>query len=188
MSEASPTHEYVRVDDVVEGIKKLGLPKLVSNFYQPPPERDELYQGDIVTHLDAPLVVLDHATQDLVEIETEHALLISNTCDMQPGRREFSLACPIRSLNVMKQQDEQESLMKFRTVQYFYLPESGQKFPGGFVDFTRIVSVHCSELNRVRQDPTMRVASLSQYAFYVLLMKIALFFNRPDNRFANLEP
>ncbi|KJU86847.1 hypothetical protein MBAV_000961 [Candidatus Magnetobacterium bavaricum] len=120
-------------------------------------EYDTLYQGDILKEI--PVCFIDE-DGDVIS-GTDYVAMISNTCDMQPNRKETIIVSPIVTLadykedlieNKVKNVDSKlEDIKKNKIISKFYLPHNGI-FPESFVDFSSMVTVNSIFVNRVYRD------------------------------------
>lgn len=143
---------------------------------------DETYQGDMFK--DAPFIGIDD-DGDMVRAEFI-GMIISNTCDVQPGREEFVLVAPVidledyRNTSPLKGQDLENhvrDLTQNKISRLMFLPES-QGMPRSFVDFGKISAVSLSYFHRELSQK--RLLSFSQCGHYVMLIKLAYHLSRPE--------
>lgn len=128
----------------------------------------------------------------------DFVLLVSNTCDMQRDREEKILVIPLQRLPhpdevTPREKDRMRSLYKtvteYENTRYFYLPPTpdvGQDkgLPGLFGAFGDIVAIPSEQLNDLFESkPADRVLTLKESGFYIFLIKLSVFFLRPDDRF-----
>jgi hypothetical protein len=159
-----------------------------TQFYVNITSGSELYQGDVFR-------VRKHLKRKL---QTDFVLLVSNTCDMQPDREDKILAIPLRQLpNPSQVHHSQRSklsalvdnLTKYENTSFFYLPPINvahplQGFPGLYGAFGDIVSLSSEEISKCfNSKPEDRVLSLKETGFYILLIKLSVYFLRPDDRY-----
>ena len=142
----------------------------------------ETYQGDVFSHV--PLVAIDEAGE-AVRAET-NAMVLSCTCDVQLGQGETLLVAPVinlqdyishSELEGRQLDDHIESVTHNKLSAIMFLPK-GAAIERSLVDFgkTSPISVEYFHLDRGQK----RLASLSQYGHYFLLVKLAYHFCRPD--------
>lgn len=150
-----------------------------------------LHQGDILLNL--PTCFIDE-DGDIVE-GRDFVALISNTCDMQPGRRDFVIISPIVSFDEYKEhlivhtkKDVENVLMdiqKNRIFSFFYLPLKGT-LPESFIDFSRMVSISSTYVNNIKNSlPEKCLLSLSPYGFYLFLIKLTFHLARMETPTVN---
>jgi hypothetical protein len=146
---------------------------------------DEIYQGDIIKSMK---VIGTDEDGDAVYREGP-ALVMSHTCDCQPGQSEYILIAPVFSLQERIDSSELErdrldnhlrDLRANRLAELFFIP-GRDGLPDSFVDFSQI----CPVASTYFHSPPLalrgnRLASLSQKGHYFLLMKIAYHLCRPD--------
>jgi hypothetical protein len=153
---------------------------------------DSLYQGDILFNL--PTCFIDEEG-DIIEGE-DFVALISNTCDMQPGRRDFVIISPIVPFDEYKEhlihtkKDVENVLMdirKNRIFGFFYLPPR-EMIPESFIDFSRMVSISSTYVNNIKISlPEKCLLSLSPYGFYLFLIKLTFHLARMETPTANQQ-
>ena len=140
------------------------------------------YQGDVFTNL--PFVAVDDEGE-VVRVETS-GMIISNTCDAQPGQGDSLLVAPVWYLSEYRAQhglegqaleNHLQSLMENKLSQMLVLPR-GADIPDCVVDFGRLSSISLEHFQRKKDKA--RIASLSQVGHYFLLMKLAYHFTRPE--------
>ena len=163
-----------------------------SEFYVKTTHKNELFQGDIFR--------VRKSTKR--KLKTDLVLLVSNTCDMQPDREKNILVIPLKQLPDPSQvHPSQKSKMsslfdnvtKYENTIYFFLPpvpetESTMGLPPLFGEFGDITPVSSNELNQILQvKPEDRILSLKESGFYILLIKLSVFFLRPDDRFSGIS-
>jgi len=152
---------------------------------------NELYQGDVLQT--AIIVNVDHAGN--VERAEIPAMVISCTCDAQPGRDDTLLIAAVydfddyrthHTLTGADLDNHLRSLQRNEIANLFYLP-AGQNLKPSVVDFQLMSPISVSYLypDRFRN----RLTSLSQVGHYFLLMKLAHLMTRPEPRDARrLQP
>jgi hypothetical protein len=142
----------------------------------------ETYQGDVFTRV--PLVFIDE-NGDAVRAETK-GMVISSTCDAQPGQGEAVLVAPVVDLedfvlNAEFKGEQLENHVRALTAnklsEIMFLPE-GHGITRSFVDFGKISPVSVSHFHSERGQN--RLISLSQCGHYFLLVKLAYHFSRPE--------
>lgn len=117
-------------------------------------------------------------------------IILSNTCDIAlenpSDRRRRVVFCPVLSLARYKQillekKDEPSvenivsDIKKQRITYLFYLPAGGDLEEDGVVFFDDVHSIFLDEFVSERDDRTF---SLSQYGFYLFLLKLSIHFTR----------
>ncbi|MCK5506164.1 MAG: hypothetical protein KAJ10_13450 [Thermodesulfovibrionia bacterium] len=152
-------------------------------IYDLPSDPESLNQGDIL--IDMPVCFIDD-DGDTVK-GTDYVAMVSNACDMQPSRKETVIASPIVILAVRaaflkdiggkdietKLQDIREN----KIFSFFYLP-ARDSFPESYIDFSRMITVNSNFANRVYTGK--RILSLSQYGFYLFLIKLTFHLARME--------
>jgi hypothetical protein len=145
---------------------------------------NELYQGDV---LDSATIVNVDDQGEVVRAEIP-VMVISCTCDVQPGQGETLLIAAVYDFEDYKKnhpltdfelEDHLRALQRNEIANLFYLP-SGQKLKASVVDFQLIspVSVSYFYPDRFRN----RLTSLSQVGHYFFLMKLAHHMARPESK------
>lgn len=146
---------------------------------------DSLCQGDILHNLPTCLIDEDGET-----IGAEDCVaLISNICDMQPGRKEFVIVSPIVIFDEFKNSsistgkevtDLLYDIRKNRIFSYFYLPPKNN-LPESFIDFSKMISVSNNYINKIKRNaPERFLLSLSPYGFYLFLIKLTFHLARME--------
>jgi hypothetical protein len=142
----------------------------------------ETCQGDVFTHV--PLVFVDD-NGDALRADTK-GMVISCTCDAQPGQGETVLVAPVIDLKDYLSENELEgqqlenritAMTANKLSAIMFLPE-GHGIPSSLVDFGRISPVSLKHFHSARGQ--QRLVSLSQCGHYFLLIKLAYHFSRPD--------
>ena len=152
------------------------FPKGIEKWlYRIPADAQSLYQGDIL--IDMPVCFIDDDGDTVKGID--YIAMISNTCDMQPTRKDTVLASPIVVLteyrDFLKAADDKgvdnrlKDIRNNRIFSFFYLPQN-DKFPESFIDFSRMVTINSDFVNRIYSGK--RLLSLSPYGFYLFLIKL----------------
>ena len=142
----------------------------------------ETYQGDVVTGI--PFVAVDE-NGDVLRLEAQ-GMVISCTCDTQPGQGEFVLVAPVFDLDDYRSKSELKgrdldnhirALTENKISNLLFLPE-GASIRRCFADFGQISTVSISYFHSNRGQ--RRLVSLSLYGHYFLLMKLAHHFTRRE--------
>jgi hypothetical protein len=142
----------------------------------------EIYQGDVVAR--APFALVNaEGSPDRLDVP---GMVISCTCDVQLGQGDFALIAPVHDLDEYRSNSEikgQELENHLRALtgneisNLFFLP-AGRGLKPSFVDLGMMTSISIEYLNSERGR--QRLASLSQVGHYVLLVKLAYHFTRPE--------
>ena len=176
-----PEHkeEFIRyLNKFPDGIEKwLYSPSLISS--------DSLYQGDSLINL--PTCFIDD-DGDTIQGE-DFVVLVSNTCDMQPGRKEFIIVSPIvflddykEHLNQFSEKTDQvlQDIRKNRIFSFFYLPPRNI-LPESFIDFSKMISISNGYINNVKRNMSHKcLLSLSPHGFYLFLIKLTFHLARME--------
>lgn len=154
-------------------------------LYADSTDAESLYQGDIV--LDLPVCFIDE-DGDIIGGNSVVSL-VSNTCDMQPGRKDFILVSPIISVDEYSKgyewigadiENHLADIRNNRIFSYFYLPQKGD-FEESFIDFSQMITVHSDYLNNIKAEaPAKCKISLSRNGFYLFLIKLGYHFARME--------
>jgi hypothetical protein len=156
----------------------LGYPKWLYAASAP----DSTYQGDIYSLV--PFACIDHSGSS-VRADCL-GMVISATCDNQPDQGEFVLVAPVINLNEYRQRSELQgdsledhirALTENKISQLMFLPRT-HNLDDSFADFGNISSVSLEYFHS--QHDQARLASLSQYGHYFMLMKLAYHICRPE--------
>jgi hypothetical protein len=152
-------------------------------LYGTPEDMGSLYQGDIL--VDVPVCRIDE-DGDVVKA-TDRVAMISNTCDLQPARKETVIASLIFTFadheKFLRQNEERDVDRTLRNIRennvfsYFYLPQSDD-FPESFIDFSTMVTIDSYYMNSTY--PEKRVLSLSPHGRYLLLIKLTFHLARVE--------
>ena len=159
------------------------FPKNYEKWVHSPTLPNELYQGDI---LDCAVIVNvnEHGNIERAEVPV---MVISCTCDVQPGRDDTLLIAAVydledyrahHPLTGSKLEDHLNALQRNEIANLFYLP-AGQKLGASVVDFQLISPLSVSYLYPDRFKN--RLTSLSQVGHYFFLMKLAHHMARPES-------
>ena len=170
-----------------EGLKDFPN-NLDGRFYTQKLKNEEtIFQGDGISGL---LVVNLPSTQ----INGAKCLLFSNTCDLDPSNpRSFPsqiVYAPIFDLekyqsrlaslpeySPQKISDHIKAIQKQEITQIFYLPQLGGILKESIVFLDRINNCQNNSIDR-RDLPSQRIFSLSDYGFYIFLLKLSIHFTR----------
>ena len=155
--------------------------------YYMPFKSEEILQGD---GIDGLAYVYRDSGGALQEREIK-GIVVSNSCDIAPANEStFSsklLYAPIAELNGVVQRyshsgksDEQirtftETIRKQRVTSVFYLPELNSKLPESIAYLDDIRPIDLGEFYGCGFE---RIFSLSQYGFWIFLIKLSIHFTR----------
>lgn len=115
-------------------------------------------------------------------------MVISNTCDTQPGQGDFVLVAPVIDLEDFRKDSELKgedlenyirALTENKISNLMFLPDA-PGIPRCFVDFESICPIALTYFYSDRGQK--RLLSLSQCGHYFLLVKLAYHFCRPEAR------
>ena len=159
-----------------------------SRFYSRALEANEtIYQGDGLTDM----LFIRLPDRDVNPVP---AMVISNTCDMDPENRRLfhGSICYAAIVNLNKYQemlrrngvrdeislnDHIENIRRQRVTQIFYLPQGARLEYEGLVFLDRIC--HCTNTSVDRSDvPHRRLFALSDYGAYLFALKLSIHFTR----------
>jgi len=164
------------------------LPNGIEQWLYSPKIKDliNLYQGDIVRDIATCYINKDGKTV----YGSDTVALISNSCDMVPGRRDFIIVSPIISVenyieNAKKLKinpdDTIYQVRKNQILRYFYLPPKGN-LEESFIDFSRMVTISSSYLNNIKnENPENFIVSLSSHGHYFFLLKLNYHLSRTED-------
>lgn len=155
------------------------------------PEPNILYQGDGISGL--PML---YADGECTDITLKASIILSNTCDMDSrNKRKYStyiLYCPIFKLTEFRKGIEStygkntadsliSGIKKQACTSVLYLPAWQSDQDEGIVFLDRIFHIHSSkiDLSRVSEN---RIFSLSNFGFYLLLLKLSIHFCRMQEK------
>jgi hypothetical protein len=152
-------------------------------LYGIPDDANSIFQGDVLVEI--PLCFVDE-DGDIVK-GTDSVAMISNSCDMQPSRKETVIASPIISLAEYEEHlrnagetgldNKLTDVRHNKIFSFFYLPQS-KSFSESFIDFSRMVTINSSYINRIFSGK--RMLSLSRYGFYLFLIKLTFHLARME--------
>ncbi|MBN1700018.1 MAG: hypothetical protein JW881_21085 [Spirochaetales bacterium] len=154
-------------------------------------DREIIYQGDCLKGL----LVLNLPDK---EIRAATSLILSNTCDIDVfNKRKYSsniVYSPIFKISKYKKlllekriytessiEDHLNDLKKQKITQTFFLPKGQGLFEDSFIFFDRICCCNNEYIKR-KNISDIRIVSLSQYGFWLLLYKLSIHFNRMCER------
>ncbi len=103
-------------------------------------------------------------------------VVLSHGCEIDKDQKNRLVAL-VRPLDVVPNQEHQQTIRGNRNFSFFYLPDYPMRMGESYVDFRRLSTVHPTFVN-----PLMRVASLTERAADALLAQLFLFFTRRDLR------
>jgi hypothetical protein len=148
-------------------------------------DEQTVFQGDGILSL--PIIDLPNS-----EIKSVPCLILSNTCDTDeqndrlfPSRLNYSQIIPlskyIAALHLLKLESKRiqnhiKAIKNQGITQIFYLP-SGINFPESIVFLDRINNCDNSLINRT-SIKDIRIFTLSNLGFYLLLLKMSISFTR----------
>jgi len=166
------------------------FPKVDDWLYGVPADAGFLYQGDLL--FDVPVCLID-SEGDVIKGK-DRVAMISNTCDMQPGRKENVVASVVFTLadhaDLLKAQgitdegmeERLRNIRENRVFSYFYLPPNGE-IPEGFIDLSTMVTINSDYMNSAYTEK--RVLSLSRNGFYLFLIKLTFHLARIEQPLQN---
>lgn len=152
-----------------------------------------LFQGDGITNL--PYLELPR-----VEIKDVNAMVLSNTCDVDPEnprdyppRVLFAPIMPLANyragiLRATGKSEEQvdahlEAIRKQHITQVFYLPEYAGKMEESIVYMDRIVNIGNGTIDRTTL-PDQRIFTLSDFGAWLFVLKLSIHFSRVQDKVA----
>jgi hypothetical protein len=142
----------------------------------------EIYQGDVV----APLPSIKVREDGGVDRMDSPAMIISSTCDVQPGQANTALIAPVLDLAHYRENSELTgsdlenhlaALVDNKISNLVFLP-AAPGFRPSLVDLANITSVSIDYL--YSRNDLERAISLSQCGHYFLLVKLAYHLTRPE--------
>ena len=152
-------------------------------------EKNIIYQGDGIKNL--PIVNLGHIDSD--NIKYVPCLILSNTCDLDLNNTRFfstsMMYAPIINLQTYistleknniptnKLNSHIDSIKKQYITQIMYFPANVPHIEESIVFLDRICHIDNRTINRDELD-NLRLFSLSDYGFYLLLFKLSVHFSR----------
>lgn len=161
---------------------------LDSRIYTIDLEKEIIYQGDGMKNL--PIVNLMDIDQGVKRMP---CLVLSNTCDMDVANKRFFPAsmmyAPIvnmhkyteilkkNGISERKIESHLENLKKQRLTQIMYLPAYAPQIEESVVFLDRILHIDNQFIKREDLNE-LRLFSLSDYGFYLLIFKLSVHFSR----------
>lgn len=142
----------------------------------------ETYQGDVFASVT--IVSVDEDGDAI--LGTTAGMVISNTCDAQPGMADFILVAPVISLADYRENSALEgenlenhisALRDNRISQLIFLPPR-VGLADSFADLGNICPISSTYFHS--RHAQARLVSLSQYGHYFLLIKLAYHLTRPE--------
>lgn len=170
-----------------EGLKDFPE-NLDSRFYTGKLEKEEIiFQGDGINGL----LVVNLPSKEIKEAK---CLVLSNTCDVDQGNSRLFpsqlVYAPIFDLEKYQSRlaslpeysskkivDHIKTIRKQEITQIFYLPQLGGILKESIVFLDRINNCQNNSIDR-RNLPSQRIFSLSDYGFYIFLLKLSIHFTR----------
>lgn len=166
-----------------------GFPDTVTaDWFYKKIEDNILYQSDVFSNLTICFVNDDGE----ILSGTSDVMLLSHTCDVQPDRQASILVATVIDASEYKNEYEKErgsdstrwqdfltSVKKGLVTRLFYLPEAKGIIEESMVDFCKICSVSSRLINNIFEgSPTRRSFTLSQYGYYLFLLKLCHYLAR----------
>ncbi len=186
-NQLNPTITPQEVESQLTRHLELDLNHRYTQFYRTTNE-EVLFQGDVVK--------LPYKLKR--KVGSEYALLLSNTCDMTRDREQRVMVIPLRpfpdpsaipAAKRSRYQSLYDTVVKYKNTSFFYLPPVPNNppvnsFEAMFGSFSEAVSLDSSAVNDlVDAQRSKRLVSLDSVGHYIFLIKIAVHFLRPDDRF-----
>jgi hypothetical protein len=143
---------------------------------------NNIFQGDVLKV--APIVIMEETGK--IHCLDLPAMIISCSCDVQPGQAEVALVAPVFDLEDYKKNSELtssdldehiRSLKANKIANLFFLP-AGVNLKASVVDFANISPISVEFLHS--QLKSARLTSLSQLGHYIFVVKLAYHFTRPE--------
>lgn len=147
-----------------------------------------IYQGDLISNV----LLVDLKSQDFF---TAKVLSISNSCDVNPDNKGFQenflSVAPIFRLKAYEEglksklpenewmgiDDHIDKIRKQKVTKYFFLPGHDSEMGDGFARLDMVQSIPLQLLQMDDNNHT-KLYSLSNYGFYLLVLKISIHFSR----------
>jgi len=156
-------------------------PEAVDNFYLTPDFSSDFLQGDSWIGF----VTINFET---LEKKTVSGVIVSNSCDIDPRNNHFKrnilfsplikLSNYIRLLETSGRTDTDNialSIKKQHVTNIFYLPKYGDSIDECIILLDNIYQHPLSDF--ITREKT-KIITLSQYAFYIFLIKLSIHFSR----------
>ena len=137
---------------------------------------DYLSQGDIIDTL--PFTFFD--SEGNKKTSLTKGIILSNTCDI--SRDDYVIVAPL-----LKYIDFNGSQRKIMRANKYYdkMCFTNSQLNDYFVDFTRLTSFNRELLLKLLESKTYVQYSLNQYGYYLLLIKLTIYFMRPEDKETN---
>ncbi|MBI2425746.1 MAG: hypothetical protein HYV27_23175 [Candidatus Hydrogenedentes bacterium] len=175
-----------RVEDLFRELKQ--FPGNIDGRLYSSTQTEELLQGDVIDQL--PIVLLPEE-----RIELRSSLIVSNTCDISTENRRYvpagAVYAPIIRLDKWKTliensrhiegkplTDYLRSIREQRVSSIFYLPTGQGIEHESLVLLDHLCNCSANHVVRKAKEGKGRIASLSNYGFYLLLFKLSMHFCR----------
>lgn len=144
---------------------------------------ERIYQGDVLTLV--PLVEInEEGNPERFDLP---GMVISCTCDVQPGQGDVALIAPVHDLEEYRNkselngsalEDHIQALTENKISDLLFLP-AGLGLKASFIDFGSITSVSIEYIQSGTHN--QRLTSLSMLGHYFFLMKLAYHFTRRES-------
>jgi len=188
----------------IDGDKRPLMEK-AEDFYLTPPSSGGFLQGDILENI-SPVWLANDEDQDHLAAfvsDPQMAMILSTECDCEDREREDAQAyirfSPIIAEKQLLNDSPAEkrdsiagNLKANRYSEYFWMPDPFSKSENLVVDLSHVFSVTLTDLyDQLSINSIKRKLSLSEDAYFLLLVKLAWFFLRPpapDSQRSGLNP
>lgn len=155
----------------VERVKKSIIETAKSSdcdVYLEQPTQQNILQGDIFKNIEFITYNVDGKP---IKLKGD-IMVISNTCDI--SRNENILFIPFIPLEKLTRKINENDLKKNVIYNFFYIKEIENKI----LDFDRIIHLPRKQLEKIKEN---RKFSLTQYGFYMLLIKLSVYLMRIES-------
>ena len=140
---------------------------------------EDLSQGDIFSEIPFIFIGKDGKQRTI----KARAMLLSNTCDCVRNER-LQFAAMFKVSDFSDEEGIRESIRHNKYFQCLYLPDN--RLDDEFVDFGLICSYDREFFKQIiNMGKVVKIASLSQVGYYILLTKLTVYFLRPEDMEVN---
>lgn len=155
-------------------------------FWAPQPNQDAVLQGDLVNPVCLPVQPHDDNWWRAMSVP---AIVLSNSCDVSQQKDSFITVAPVVPLEQYREQwlaeggeeakwdNWLDALERNRITRFVYLPET-DRIKASIARLDRAGPVAVGDFT---EDDFAQVHTLSRFGHYLLLMKVAWHFNRPES-------
>ncbi len=169
-SELFPSISPYTKENVIHAIEQFDYDKL--EWFMNYPIK-ELSQGDIIGEI--PFVYFDDDGNERAFVQP--SIILSNTCDV--SRDKYIIIAPLFEYNNLYD----KNVIKLIKSNKYYdkMCFTNSNIDDYFVDFTRAISFNRKLLLKLLRKKTSVKYSLNSYGYYLLIIKLSIYFMRPED-------